>query len=252
MKITLNTSIKRHLIIAGIISTWLVLFLVIFAPFDVADLSISIRLMLMPLYGVISFVGYLIVLPFQNAYFKRFGKWGWKEETGFITLYSLIVFIGSFAYYKTDMINGTYSLAKFAFEVYTPIFLLLLSTIVFLRWIIFRAQGKKEIPKLNLRGDNKHDMLQIPLSDLVSVSSADNYVEIHYLNENILHKKLLRTTLKTISNEVPELLKVHRSHLINPSHIISWKETHRLELTQLEVPVSKQYKKAVAARINRP
>ena len=43
------------------------------------------------------------------------------------------------------------------------------------------------------------------------------------------------------------LVRIHRSHLINPVHFKSWKDAHTLSLTQIEVPVSKNYKKALEA-----
>ena len=61
-----------------------------------------------------------------------------------------------------------------------------------------------------------------------------------YLNQGELQKKLLRNTLKTIQIDIPILLKVHRSHLINPSHFKAWKGTSSIILTQMEIPVSKK------------
>lgn len=252
MQIRLNTSIRQHLIIAATISLWLVVFLVVIAPFDVSELPFSIRLEIMPFYGVISFIGYVLVLPIQNWYFKKWDRWNWPEEIAFITLYNLIVFYGSYAYYQSDIINGNYSFGKFALEVYAPTLLLLLTTLIILRLFIFKSKTSQFVPKLELRGDNKYDVLQIPLTNLICISSADNYIEVNYLIGHKLHKKLLRTTLKTIAEEVPQLIKIHRSHLVNPEHIISWKDNHRLLLTQSELPVSRQFKKSVDDHFSRP
>ena len=98
-----------------------------------------------------------------------------------------------------------------------------------------------------MTGENKRDVLRINLSDLVCVSSADNYVEVSYLIGGKLHKKLLRVTLKNIHPQVPSLLKTHRSFLINPSHFKDWKNANTIHLSQIEVPVSKNYKKDVLA-----
>ncbi|BAO76719.1 LytTR family DNA-binding domain-containing protein [Winogradskyella sp. PG-2] len=98
---------------------------------------------------------------------------------------------------------------------------------------------------ITLKGDNKLDVLKILPEDLVCISSADNYIEVNYLIQDKLHKKLLRNTLKGIQNELPYLLKVHRSHLINPSHFKEWNGSSSIILTEIKVPVSKNYKAAL-------
>ncbi|MBR9844680.1 MAG: LytTR family transcriptional regulator [Algicola sp.] len=96
-----------------------------------------------------------------------------------------------------------------------------------------------------ITGDNKLDVLKLHTEELVAVSSADNYVEVNYLNNGKLQKKLLRNTLKAVQVDVPFLLKVHRSHLINPSHFKAWNGSNMIILTQMEIPVSKTYKAAL-------
>lgn len=103
-----------------------------------------------------------------------------------------------------------------------------------------------------LTGENKLDVLQLKSSDLICISSADNYVEVTYLLNNELRKKLLRTTLKTIHAQEPELVKVHRSHVINPVHFKEWKDSSSIILTQMELPVSKNYKQNILALEHSP
>lgn len=251
-KLPLNTSFKYHVIIGLFISIWLVAFLVLIAPFDVADLPFSIRLQILPLYGFISFVSYLIVLPLQNWIFTKLGKWNILLEALFIALFNLISFIGSYIYYKSSIINGDYSFNKFTFEVYLPIFVILLTVIVFARWFLNNKVSNKKIEKLILTGENKLDILKLNPSDLVCISSADNYVEVSYLKDGKLQKKLLRSTLKNISEQQTNLLKVHRSHLINPSHFKEWKNSNTLILTEIEVPISKSYKQAFLEQNHSP
>ncbi len=243
----LNISYKHHLLVAVIIALWLVLFLVLIAPFDIAELPFAIRFEIMPLYGLISFISYVVLLPIQNFIFKKLGKWTLFLEILIIILFNVIVLIGSYFYYKSDIINGEYSFVKFTFEVYYPIFLIILPILLFTRWYLSKKAVAQNSDKIVLTGENKLDVLQIHLSDLVCISSADNYVEVSYLMQTKLSKKLLRTTLKNIHPQVPDLLKVHRSHLINPVHFKDWKNANTVELTQTEVPVSKNYRKKVLA-----
>ncbi|MFY0629309.1 MAG: LytTR family transcriptional regulator [Flavobacteriaceae bacterium] len=244
-KLQLNTSYKYHFIIGFLIGLWLVVFLVLIAPFDAAELSFAIRLQILPLYGLISFISYIILIPLQNLVFEKMKKWNLISEILFIIVFNTISFFGSYAYYKSSIINGNYSFTKFTLEVYLPILVILLSVIVFARWFLNNKIPKNSIQKLILTGENKLDILQINPSDLICISSADNYVEVNYLKKGKLHKKLLRNTLKNISNQEPNLIKVHRSHFINPSHFKEWKNSNTLVLTETEVPISKNYKQAL-------
>ncbi|AXG67962.1 LytTr DNA-binding domain protein [Kordia sp. SMS9] len=235
-----------HFLAAFIIALWLTIFLIIIAPFDASEVSFKIRLLIMPVYGLITFIGYIVLIPFQDFVIKKKHK-QLLFEIFHLILFNIIVLIGSYLYYKSSIVNGDYSFTKFTFEVYYPIFFILLPIIIFAKWFLRKQHGNKSSEKIILKGDNKLDILQIENSDLVCISSADNYVEVNYLIDGILHKKLLRTTLKNIELQFPVLLKVHRSHLINPDHFKEWKSAAKILLTGIEVPVSKNYKNDVLA-----
>ncbi len=250
--LNLNTSIRLHLTIGLMVSIWLVVFLVLIAPFDASELSLPIRIQILPPYGIISFVGYMAIVPLQNYLFKSLKKWTVLLEALIIAVYTVLVLLGSYAYYKTPVINGLYSFTKFTFEVYYPIFLILFPIIIFGRWYLTKRSLNKLEGQITLTGENKYDILKIKLSDLICISSADNYVEVAYLANNELQKKLLRNTLKGIHVQKPELVKVHRSHLINPLHFKEWKSSTVLQLTKVEVPISKNYKQEVMALFGSP
>ncbi|WP_299278615.1 LytTR family DNA-binding domain-containing protein [uncultured Psychroserpens sp.] len=241
----LNTSYKYHLLISLIISLWLVLFLILIAPFDIAELTFSARLEILPTYGLISFLAYTILIPIQNWIFKRFKTWTIGTECIFIVLFNIIQIFICYGYYKSSIVNGNYDFQKFGLEIYLPIFFILLPIIIFLRWFLNKKVPNQTHKKLILRGDNKHDVIQLLPEELICISSADNYIEINYAKHGELHKKLLRNTLKSVQNDINGLLKVHRSHLINPSHFIEWKGNNTIILTLMEVPVSKRYRDAI-------
>jgi len=245
--LNLNTSFQTHLLIGFAVSLWLVVLLVLIAPFDASDLSFAIRLRILPPYGIISFLGYMAIVPLQNFLFVKLKKWNVVLEAIIILSYNILVLFGSYSYYKTSIINGTYPFTVFTFQVYYPIFFILLPIIIFGRWYLTKRIAQKQGGLITLIGDNRHDLLKISPSDLICISSADNYVEISYLKNKELQKKLLRSTLKNIQEQRPELLKVHRSHIINPDHIKEWVGSNTLQLTKMQVPISKNYKPKIMA-----
>ena len=230
------------MLVGLVISIWLAAFLVLIAPFDAAELPIAIRAEILPPYGIISLFSYLILIPLQNWVFKKHGQWNALLESLFLLLFNSIALIGSHFYYQSGIINGDYSFMKFTLEVYYPIFFIMLPILLFARWYLSKKTAKADSDKVVLTGENKLDVLQIKEADLICISSADNYVEVIYQTKNGINRKLLRTTLKSIHAQKPELVKVHRSHVINPIHFKEWKDSTTIMLTEIELPVSKSYK----------
>lgn len=97
------------------------------------------------------------------------------------------------------------------------------------------------------KGENRLDILKINKADLVCISNAQNYIEIFYIENNKLHSKLIRSSLKKVLDDFGFLVQIHRSHLINPSHFKSWRNSNTIILTQIELPVSKNYKDVLLA-----
>lgn len=206
----------------------------------------------MPFYGVITFIGYTILVPLQNLWFNRQQTWSFISEGVFLFSYLILVLIGCYLYYISDIINGDYSFTKYVLGVYFPISFILLPVLIVLRWFFFKKNPTILTEKIRLLGENKLDSLFISIAELVAVSSADNYVEVSYLIDGALQKKLLRNTLKNISTQVPALRQTHRSHLINPQHLVEWKDSKTILVNQLEIPVTKTYKDSILELQIRP
>ena len=115
-------------------------------------------------------------------------------------------------------------------------------------------EKKLEEQKIEIQGEGNYESLRLQLHDLISIQSSDNYIEVFYLNGNSLKKTLIRNKLSVIDESFPELLRTHRSFIVNPFHFQSWKTEkgkHFLCLShQLEVPISKTYLDLVKAELN--
>ena len=241
----LSTSYRAHLILSSLIGLWLVLFLIFIGPFDIAGLPLKVRVELMPPYGVIFIACYFLVIPFQNWLFKKLGYWNLFLELIIIGLVYLINIGANFQYYQSAWVKGTFTFLQFINWIFFPTLVVLTSILLFGRWFIATGKNAKITPpkeKLLLKGANKTDVLQLALSSLVCVSSAQNYVEVFYTHQDKLGKQLLRTTLKQIREEVPDLVQVHRSHLINPAHFVAWSGANTIKVFNLDIPVSQKYR----------
>lgn len=101
--------------------------------------------------------------------------------------------------------------------------------------------------KVKLTGSNKNEKLEIKIDDLLFVKSNDNYVIIYLLENGKLSKKMLRNTLNKIDALAGEqLVKCHRSYLVNTSKIINIEgniTNSQLSIQGLDqkIPVSRSY-----------
>jgi DNA-binding LytR/AlgR family response regulator len=91
--------------------------------------------------------------------------------------------------------------------------------------------------------------LNLPVADIVLLRSADNYVEVIYLEGNAVKKKLIRNTLKNIEQQLKpfsNFIRCHRTSIINSFHVEKLNRkfnNHWLILKGFDdpVPVSRQY-----------
>lgn len=104
-----------------------------------------------------------------------------------------------------------------------------------------------------LRLNQNHANLTIALADITHVTVEDHYCRINYWNGNRLKSELIRLPLGKLILKLPpeHFLKIHRSHVVNRSHIarIAKKGRDRkvhLQVQDVELPVSRSRFKALS------
>lgn len=242
----LNPSIKHHLVIAILISLWLFVFAFVIRPFD--DGTINFRAWFLISFGfsVMAFLCYGLLAFIQKNFYERIGKWNISLEIIAIFLFHGLYLIGVFAFYKSPILNGGYTFSEFFSVIFIKVALIITPVIILARRYVIKLIPIKD-DVLVFKGENKLDVLKINKADLVCISNAQNYVEIFYIENDKLHSKLIRSSLKKVQDDFGFLVQIHRSHLINPSHFKSWRNSNTIILTQIELPVSRNYKDVLAA-----
>lgn len=242
------STVKQHVVgnhhtLIGILSgLWIYIFLVLVGPFDVAEVSFVNRLTMMSGYPIIFIMAYLSLKPLQNYVLKTGGGSRLKLELIAAGYIFSIMLLPTYMYYTSDFILGEFSFASFLFKMYVPLTFLILSILFVIRLLVVKSIQIQRARKVVIKGDSKYDMINLNFSDLIVVKSADNYIEVHYLENNELKTKLIRHSLKKAKENFPELLQTHRSYLVNPSHFISWDTRNSISLTGFKVPVSRTYR----------
>jgi hypothetical protein len=240
----LNPSIPHHLLIGVFISIWLFIFAFFIRPFDDGTISFKNWLIISIGFSSIAFLCYGLLALLQRSAYQKLAKWTVGFEILSLVLFHLLFLFSTYFYYKSPILNGGYNFLEFL-----QIIILKSALIITPIIILARVYSTKFIPikedAISIRGENKLDILKINRADLVCVSNAQNYVEIFFLQERQLKTKLIRSTLKKIQDDFDFLVQVHRSHLINPAHFVAWKNKDTISLTQMELPVSKNYKEGL-------
>ncbi|MEN2402070.1 LytTR family DNA-binding domain-containing protein [Flavobacterium sp. MC2016-06] len=240
----LNPKIKYHLIVGLLVSVWIFIFAFIIKPFD--DGTITFRSWFLISFGfsLLAFLCYAVLAFLQKILHEKITKWNIGLEIASILFFYFIYLIGIYVYYKSPILKGGYSFAQFFSIIFIKVALILTPLIILARrYLIKLIPIKDDI--LLFKGENKLDVLKIKKADLVCISNAQNYVEIFYLENDKLHAKLIRSSLKKVQEDFTFLVQIHRSHLINPSHFKSWRNPNTIILTQIELPVAKNYKESL-------
>ena len=103
------------------------------------------------------------------------------------------------------------------------------------------------MPSALITLQNQNFVLQV--SDIAAIRSADNYVEIIYLENDTLKSKLLRNTLKNIEQQLkpyPNFIRSHRTSIVNAQYISKlYRDGNNYSLIingfNEQIPVSRQY-----------
>lgn len=131
-------------------------------------------------------------------------------------------------------------------------------------WLYFswddKQQQIKQLMENGVMPDNSRNMIpfydergglkfSIKMGCLLYIESADNYVNIFYLDNNKILRYTLRSTIKRMEEFFAgtETIRCHRSYMVNFERVkMLRKKQHELTLeldapTEVEIPVSKTY-----------
>ncbi|MFY0671942.1 MAG: LytTR family transcriptional regulator [Bacteroidia bacterium] len=125
-------------------------------------------------------------------------------------------------------------------------------------WVYFSSKLEKpsieikSVPtNISFTSENGKDEIILAERDFLYISAAANYVEVHYLKNEMPGKRLLRTTLKRLEDDESlnkYLLRVQRSYIVNPLKInrVDVKKGRMfIYMGQVEIKVSPSFEENV-------
>jgi hypothetical protein len=261
--------IQRALLFAAV--TLFVLLL--FQPFGTNNDSSSYKYLRLSGYGLVSFCALLLsgsieialtrsrlksqfrwaVIPsvyigisavFNHSYFvvAFLGSWHWQNQLLFIFY---ILAIGLFP------VSFMFLVYRHSVSIASPQTINLVqpqtenSEVV----IVNKTTQTNQANLITLTGENKDDNIQVALSQLLFIKSADNYCELVILEGISCNNKLLRSSLTNLLKQLPnnsQVYRCHRSYAVNILLVTSWEGNAgglqlSMQADDVVVPVSRTY-----------
>ncbi|MGK0386116.1 MAG: hypothetical protein ACI849_000723 [Patiriisocius sp.] len=239
--------VKHHILLAIGLAIWIFCFLNFTEPLDINDFTKTEKWMHLPFYGFAGAATYLLILPLQYKIYNFNKKWTLLHELLFLLCIVIIGFVfarGVYLYIIVPDEPYPYTLGFFIVDLYIPALTTIAPIIFFGRWAFGKYEEKKVAnQKIEIQGEGAYEGLKLLFNDIVCIKADDNYIEVHYLDIKVLKKQLIRNKLSVIEKEFPELLRTHRSYLVNPFHFKAWKtgqgKLNIILSSEIEIPVSK-------------
>jgi len=263
------------------IGAFVLLFIIIYHPLDLEDLSISLLqnwgwprwLIAFTLTAAVILIG-MGVCTVSRVAMTRFTK---KRS---ISILAYIIWIAAeivvmaaiytFGSYVNDSSRPLDEL--FRVSLYKTILVIFIPYIVSYGIIIWKEQAQKlKAMRSELEGqikdiadpyvqilDEKGEMrLSIKRENLLYIEAEDNYVCVSYLAGNNVKNMMVRTTLKRVAEQLDSdrVLRCHRSYLVNADHIKVLRREKDGFYIEMgidgvpDIPISKTYAESVTKHI---
>jgi len=256
--------------------TFIFLFLWVFQPFGLGEYE-DILFEICFGYGIVTFVIVLINIILLPVVFKSFfnaDTWKVKNDLSMSLWNLLTIAFGNYIYdiYFWHELDHSYSFGDYIMiTVAVGIFPIAFATYLFERrmkkehevladktnLIIQNRKEHIQIVKYSFHSDTKNEMLELIADELLGVKAEGNYCEFYYLDSKQISKKLLRISLKKVSEILKDdvnIIQCHRSYIANLKKVVKLDGNARnlsLHFDNMEftIPVSRSKEEIVTNAI---
>jgi len=252
------------------------IFLYTFEPFGLYNLSGLFKLKIISIYIIVGITITVIHLFWlQNIMIKRFTLGNTILWISWITLLTSISssVINDLAFNKGHF--SVLSVVVFIGIVFLinifPISIIILGHYIYLlkkqikvtsqinRTISHKSFTGNPSEEITILASNQRDNITLNLSDLFYITSADNYIDVYYLESKVLKHNLLRNTLNNIEKQITKnyqsIKRCHKSFIVNIDLVKSVSGNasgYKIELKRVEllIPISRKYKDDIFKYLN--
>lgn len=258
----------RYLFTFGAILFYII-FLMLFTPYDIKywlhDVS-PVKTMAIPFIGVIS--GLLMQLShyIQSRYFANKSMKIYHLIAGFSfdVLFLALCISCFYSTHDSSILNDFVETITLILPIITIWYVIGLSFLKIVtsnritaerQKILFENQNTQNLINdsiIKLMDENNNLIFSITTSHLLFIESADNYVVVHYIENQIHMKKMIRNSLKKMEEELSffQCVRCHRSYIVNLNKVVNLKKTNNIYTLVIAeslilIPISRSYIKTV-------
>ena len=267
----LKSKIFRYLFVFGG-SGFAFIFLWIFEPYGLYNLTINEKILAIGLYAGIGLVLMLVhFFVLQSLVIKDYTV---IKTIGWIILSFIIIGTSSSIINSYLYNNGQFNLKGFFYfqGIILSINIIPVSIFVLIHYNITlnkrlkvasninssldkRADSKINHKPIVLNSENKKEGFSVEIDSLIFICSVDNYIDVFFFANNIVEKRMLRYTLSGVekdNSDVSEIFRCHKSYIINKRKISSITGNaagYKLILLgyNTPIPVSRKWNKDIAS-----
>lgn len=233
----------------GFLAIFILIFLIVYAPFNMNNWAKELFLGYVLVGGSTMFFSQFILRPLIGLQqLKIYSLLLWCIfEVLLITLVIYLFFSPSFPSLPEKLDEYYLTLTYVALIVPGPYLLFVWYLGLQEKVSSFQTVSKSSLPYttkqedqlLRITGDNEKIVLAIKYHQLLYVKSSGNYLDIFYLKGDTTTKEVVRLSLKELEEKIdhPDIIRTHRSYIVNKEHISSFKRTRKgYELIMQFVP----------------
>ena len=255
-------SLKKFLFI-GLLGIGGSLFILLYNPFEIARQAgeLSTNLLLFSLGAVFALSIIFMEWLFPWLFPHLFKKWNIGKALLWYTL--VFLFAGTINFLYKSYLAGfrDFTLQEWVFVLART--LAISSTVAFFIVGLYQLLNRNKLARL-VSGEqftikaSDGKSYSLNLNQILYLSSDDNYVDIHYVEDDVRKKLIVRSSLKYLEaqlvNPISPIQRCHRQYLINTEQVAIQKSTSRSMLLKLldqpdSIPVSSQYVKDIKTAI---
>lgn len=232
-----NDDLKFNSLIIFFITIGIFIFLLLYQPFDIDNLAVRQKYIMIAGFSVITFLALTLHLLIIPSFFpKGFSSavWTIKKEIlwNLWILFTILAGYFLFTRFMGVMKFGFDMVIKLVFVAVIPITVLIIvnynkmirSHLKLADEMNKKLKDNKTIQEkvVSFNSDYQKDSLAIKVSSLLFIRSANNYIEVFWKEGGNIKNQLIRMSLLSAEEILKEhkfILKCHRSYLININHI---------------------------------
>ncbi|MEM8998659.1 MAG: LytTR family DNA-binding domain-containing protein [Bacteroidota bacterium] len=239
------------------------LFIFLYNPFEIAEQAgdLFVNLLLFSLGVVFALAIIFMEWAIPWLFPRYFKKWNIGKALLWYTF--VFLFAGTINFIYKSYLGGfrEFTLLEWVFVLART--LAISGTVAFFIVGLYQLLNKNKLARL-VSGEqftikaSDGKSYNLNLNQILYLSSDDNYVDIHYLENKVRKKLIVRSSLKYLEaqlvNPISPIQRCHRQFLINTSKFTIQRATSRSMLLELlgqsdSIPVSSQYVKDIKAAI---